>query len=374
MALVKSDDAEIMTFRTGGGCVSFFGLPFLCAGLFVMTSPIWAAGQKNPPPWFFMIPFGAVFAAVGAALVFGRAGVVIDRRLETAAKWWGLLVPMKTTEYSFSDFDQVQISREVRHSKNSTYTVFPVKLLGQKGAQVAIEDCSDAFKAHQLGEQVAKFLRLRLVDSTGGGVIVREADQLDESIRERAKRSREGVQVPERPAGARSIFAIQGNSISIEIPPLGFSLLNGISIVGALVMATFVYFVFLKPALRLGMPAFFRWVWLSFTGLFMLGPLLAALRHLLVSITRRELVEIDPMLLRVTTVVPGARKVTEIPSLELEELLIGNVSESGARGASFAAGGAILARSDKVECRFGVGLSEKELQWLKAVIEAVVSS
>jgi hypothetical protein len=53
-----------------------------------------------------------------------------------------LLVPFKSTAYDLDSFDYITITREVRRSKNSTYTVFPVRLV----------DCTMKLKPINLGE------------------------------------------------------------------------------------------------------------------------------------------------------------------------------------------------------------------------------
>ena len=75
-----------------------FGLPFLLAGLFVMQIPLGLIpmeGSPGPLPSVFVVLFGSVFAAVGAGLVFGRSGIIMDRGRGRVVQWWGLLVPMK---------------------------------------------------------------------------------------------------------------------------------------------------------------------------------------------------------------------------------------------------------------------------------------
>ena len=75
-------DSGTLELRSGGGCLSVFGLPFLLAGLFVMQIPLGlipVEGSPGPLPSVFVVLFGSVFAAVGAGLVFGRSGIVMDR-------------------------------------------------------------------------------------------------------------------------------------------------------------------------------------------------------------------------------------------------------------------------------------------------------
>ena len=66
--------------KRGGGCfLIVFGLPFLCAGLFMMASPFLGG---NAPPALFMLPFGFVFVLAGVGVIFlglREAGIVKTR-------------------------------------------------------------------------------------------------------------------------------------------------------------------------------------------------------------------------------------------------------------------------------------------------------
>src|SRR5512137_2953520 len=94
-------DSGTLEIRSGGGCLLIFGLPFLLAGLFVMQIPLGIIPMECSPgllPSVFVVLFGSVFAVVGAGLVFGRSGIILDRGRGRITQWYGLLVPMKRTE------------------------------------------------------------------------------------------------------------------------------------------------------------------------------------------------------------------------------------------------------------------------------------
>jgi hypothetical protein len=77
-------ERDVLRGRSGGGWLTLIGLPFLGVGIFVLGSALglWAL-TDNPLPWFFGIPFGGIFAAVGSALALGRGGLRIDTRART---------------------------------------------------------------------------------------------------------------------------------------------------------------------------------------------------------------------------------------------------------------------------------------------------
>ncbi|MFW6163345.1 MAG: hypothetical protein ACODAJ_11300, partial [Planctomycetota bacterium] len=279
MGRVRTGDPDVIAYRSGGGCLMLFGLPFLLAGLFVMASPLLPERYQpkdedtdEPMPLYFALPFGGVFALVGAGLVLGRAGKRLDRRAGTVTTWWGLAVPFHRKEMPLSDFDKVRITREVRRSKNSTYTVYPVRLHGGGDAKVKIEEPRDQSKARGLGEEVAKFLTLPLHDRSMGKTVTRQPEELDESLRDRAERTGERLDVGEPPPDLRSTQTVVGDTLTFEIPPPGFRAMLLIPIVIGVGIAVFVSVVFLVPILReADMPLPIKAVFVGFVGLFFIA-------------------------------------------------------------------------------------------------------
>jgi len=386
---VESADPDVMVYRTGGGCLALFGLPFLLAGLFVMFLPLFPGktkpegGSSKQMPAALAIPFGAIFAAVGAAFVFGRAGKTIDRRSGTMTTWWGIVVPFRRKEYPLSAFDRVTLSREVRRSKNSTYTVYPVRLEGPGAKKAALEERRAQRAARQGGEELAKFLGLKLADRSMGTLIVREAEELDESIRERARRRGERLEVSEPPPERRSRQSVAGDTLCFEIPPAGFrrAHLVGVAfgVVLGIVVPVVVYFVFLRNILGdEKMPVGVKAILVVFLVVFfMLVPLLAGLAITLRGFARRSVVEVSPRELRVTQHGLLRARSKVIPTDELEELeIVGPSALEGMASLHAFLGGekVIVARSDRASAAFGAGLSPAELEWMQAVIWNVVSA
>jgi len=385
---VKTDDPDVIEYKSGGGCLMLFGLPFLLAGLFVMASTLLPGKYQpkdsdtgKPMPIYFAIPFGGVFALVGAGLMFGRAGKRIDRRAGTATTWWGLLVPFRTKTYPLSDFEKVTITREVRRSKNSSYTVYPVRTAGASVKSVTIEEPRSEDKARALGEEVAKFLGLPLHDSSTGAVIIRAAEELDESLRDRARRTGERVEVGDPPADRRSTQSVLGDTLTFDIPPPGFRAVLLIPIAVGIGIAVFVSVLFLVPILsEEKMPLFVKLIFCGFLGVFFIAlPLVAIAGGALSAARTATQVAVSPHELRVTTKGLMFTRTAAIPSSELEELEVAaasRASKGGPRAAFSAMGGGnvLIARSDNATLSFGAGLSLEELRWMRAVIWNVVTA
>ena len=367
------DGDERLEIKTGGGILFFFGLPFVIAGLTVMvdsqTAALKNAGAQQSQ--LFALLFGAVFAIVGGAIMFGRAGTIIDRREGTVTTWWGLLVPWRSKTRPLSNFSTVTLSREVRRSNKRTRVVFPVRLVSPRSANLDLEESQNAEKARQKAERIAKFMGLPLVDTTHGSPIVRQAHELDESLRERARRTGVRPQVPKKPLDVRSSYRIEGETLVLEIPPGGvrlFSLPLGLAVAAPLFAGVMFFTGVGLGELNGQMMSFMLLV----AGVIIGVPVLTIAGPTLHRAWQRTILELTPHTLTVIGRSPLYRSTTRIPTDELEELEI--VFGSGMGRIGFRGGHVILARSDHASVQFGQGLPIEELHWVRDVVHSVVTS
>jgi hypothetical protein len=400
MAYVDQGDPDLLVFRSGGGLLALFGLPFLLTGSFVIALTLGLVSiQGEVPPLAFGLPFGGIFAAVGGAIVFGRAGATIDRRRQSLVKWWGMLGLTRRSEYFLPDFSEVALRKEVRKGNSSSYTVYPVCLSsGARQESVTLEEPRDYGAARDLAERVAKLVDKPLADSSSGATVVRHPDCLDLSLREVARGSGERIDVPDPPPQMRSNVAIDGPRVSIEIPATGIQgahkLVMGV-LFGFLVFEA----LFLLPIRTHGgsfseadLPLFS-----VFAAMMFLVPVIAVGRLILSSARKRVVVSASSAGLRVEERAPLHSSVTEIPGNEIEEIGFSDVEsqlsrtrearatvpvQSAGSGAKqveippmlrstlhlFGRGGRITARSDRDSVSFGVGLSKAEAEYLVAVV------
>lgn len=379
------DRPDVLTKRRGGGGVSLFGLPFLIAGIgvigFAFAAP--SSGGK-PPPWFVIIPFGSIFVAVGGAITFGRAGVVIDKASHTITTWWGLLVPMHKKTHPLAAYDRVTVSREVRRSKNSTYTVYPVRIESDDH-RISYCEHQDPLKSRQEAETVAKFLQVKMVDGSHGEEIVREPDQLDESLRDRALRTGEALELPDPPATMRTQCQVEGRSMILTIPPRGMNLGSLLLFVPAIAIPLVVAAVMGPTVFGDRAPGIVKIVFGVFFGVFFFLLPLTVFAGLALRNARRSYeISVSPDMLRVREQGLFRAKVVEIPSDELEELILplgpgrSDIERvpKAARNLLLATGRSpgIQAMSDRTTVKFAQGLPAEELRWIHAVISQIVSA
>ena len=381
------DRPDVLTKRRGGGWVSLFGLPFLIAGIGVIGFAFAAPSSGGePPPWFVIIPFGSVFVAVGGAITFGRAGIIIDKASHTITTWWGLLAPMHKKTHALAAYDRVSVSREVRRSKNSTYTVYPVRIESDDD-RISYCEHQDPLKSRQEAETVAKFLQVKMIDGSHGEEIVREPDQLDESLRDRAQRTGEALELPDPPANARTQCRVEGHTMTLTVPPRGMTLGSLLLFIPAIAIPLIVAAVMGPAVFDDKAPEIFKIVFGAFFGVFFLLLPLTAFAGLALANARRSYeICVSPDMLRVREQGLLRVKVTEISSDELEELILplgpgaGRVNLEQApkfiRNLFLATGKSpgILAVSDRATVNFARGLPRQELRWIHAVISQIMTA
>lgn len=401
-------DQATLEIRSGGGCISIFGLPFLLAGLFVMQIPLGIIpmeGSSGDLPSIFVVLFGSIFAAVGVCLVFGRSGIIIDRGRGRVLQWYGFLVPMKRTEHMLDSIRQVEMSFSSGDSDSAA--TWPVKLSGEEIAKpISVLQPKNFAEARQLAEELSRFLRKPLVDSSTGESVTRDPEHLDESYRDRVRRTGEAVSVlPPEPSTMRSRVERTGDGVIVHIPGQAKSGIYYIPVFFSLLFSGIVVWFFLLPIITSPMPDFIRYVFLSFIGLFFIaGPVISALLRVFRLKKEFERIIITKDVIRVKALKQGKHATTEIPVSELEDLVaptlrevMNNTETPGMKKVSLGDTGTprmpdgrpmpsfmlslikmvgskgIIARSDKAVVEFASGLDEAEIAWIFALVRKTIA-
>jgi hypothetical protein len=418
MKIVSTGDPEIWEAKSSGHVgLFFFGLPFLLAGLFVLSMPLGLIPvQGDSPPWYFAVPFGSIFSLIGLGLMTGRRGVIIDRRRGRLVKWYGLIVPMIRKDHMLGFCDRLALTREVRKSDKSTQIVYPISLEGDAQEKaICIEEPLDYQEARSTAEALAGFLRLPLVDLSSGKEVVREPERLDESIRDRARRTGEEMPDAVAPPQMRSTLQEESDTLHIQIPPTGVTAVHRFHLIVVLIFIGVTAFI-LRPFLKMDVqdPMGYLFIGLIGAGVVVL-PLISVLSRVGGQARTRCTVQASQSILRVEQ----GKRVTEIFADELEELELhesalptgitkaqdgqlmidkGALSK-GSRARSFtstgpgqttpagpvlsflmsammptATGPSIMARSDSKSVQFGAGLGKEELFYIYARLKRIMAA
>jgi hypothetical protein len=111
-----------------------------------------------------------------------------------------------------------------------------------------------------------------------------------------------------------------------------------------------------------GLLAFFALFGIAFSG----GMVLAAVK----SATTRQVMTVNPRALRLERHWRLGSKAQDISADELEELQLGRAEDEDTPWS----GKVIVARSDKATLEIGRGLERPELEWVKDVVEFIVTA
>lgn len=378
------NDDDRFELKSGGGCMALFGLPFLLIGISVIASVFIPAEVRNgdPIPWYFGIPFGSIFTAVGGSLIFGRSLFVIDKINDRVIKSWCLFAPLKKEEYDLSEFNKIKVTKEVRRGNNSTTTVYPVYLEGED-TELNVQESQLYNESRKLSEELSNFLNFDVWDSSTGSTLVRKAGTMDKSVREQILESGEEIIIPDEPENIRSQCYMLGDTFVAEIPPIGFKLSSIISLLSLLFFFPFlsVFFTdfnFYKEFES--MPLAVVVIMAGFMSLFILVPISIAYKAMIKPIFAKSKLELNKYELRYIESAIFS-KTTIIDCDEIEEISIsGGVpietqDDDGvqklARSIARLSGkvGGIIVRTDKQTLAIGSHLDIEELKYIEAIMK-----
>jgi hypothetical protein len=367
MSLWPSSEPAVLTKRLGGGCLMLFGLPFLLAGL-ALIATVFIPGEVrggDDIPWYVGFPAGGLFALVGGLMVFGRAQKRIDRRQAVVESSFSALVSFRRKQTPLARFRYVWVTREVRRSSGRSsggrsVTVYPVRLMGERD-RIDWDTLSSLERARRSAEELAKFVRLPLHDSSTGTEQIREADTLDESLRERASREGLEVVVPDKPARLQSTVTRHADTVRVTFPrhyrkAVGAAIVW--IIIGYTLMSISGLVADLGERLRGLSPHLDRPPFADHPVLLVVVPVvLLALLWIGISITRVSAVaSSDSLQVHVHRFI-GTRTTT-IPASELEELYLSAKT--------------IVARSDRRTLSVGGNTDLREAEYLHAILKAAL--
>lgn len=366
-----STDPERLELRAGGGLLIVAG--GLVAAVGVML--LWQLNDSMASPTDRMValPLGIGFVALGLLLAFARSAIVLDRRQGMLRRWWGLLGPWIREARPLGDFDMVEVSVRISHTRYGVERRYPVVLLSDAG-DVRLRVPTQLHTARVLAERVSDYLGIGLREVTGGAPVERAPGRLHESVRERLQRDGIVPQWPTSlPAHTHLKYERVGDSAVITLPARGVSgaalgaLALGVGV--AVLMFALMAMPGESPAQGDGLPQA-AGVILFLIGLLALG---AGLGTALVISQTSEQVTVSPWELQVERLSPIWPRRWRFAADALEVL---QCDASAPRlleiGMTHDGRHALLAESDEQRVVFGGTVSGTERQWVYDVILYVV--
>jgi hypothetical protein len=383
---------DALEVRGGSGCHVALGLPMALIGGAVVAAALGLVrvpGREtaDPSALTVMTVMGSLLGLAGLAILLARGGIRIDRTEGSVVSWWGFAVPLHQTRTPLAPFDRVVIGRDRNDDGPDRY---PVRLDGPAGVEpLKLVTPASHQQARAAAEDLGRLLRLPVDDESSGETVRREAERLDEMLRERLRRAGPPPSplLPAAPLRSRVTPGPGGVTIELERLRLPFA-----TIIEATVAAVFIIVVAGTFGRMLWSPAARPLALVVGGGIALLIVVrLAAATRLAtrVLVTREQLRVEERYLLK--------RVVVEIPVAELEELELprrlprsaptqgpgpGELEQAVEAGrlpdgrplpswvgrlARLVPTPGIAARSDRVAVTFLEGVPEQELRYLHAL-------
>jgi len=383
-SFIQTSD-HLLEMKTGGGCLSLFGLPFFGAGLFMLLIsigliPLSNADEMKWWTWLVLAGMGIIFSAVGGVLVFGRTWHTIDKR---QMRFWvakGLLKPMRHSSYDLHLFDEVAL----RYEKGDSDTAdrYPVLLISSQGLpELALTSASSYGEARSQALMIGEFLGFEVTD-------------LSSLAPQPLQKKTEPLSLPGRPpAPFQPGFELKESQEELYVAVYAKGISRAKAWFGMIPLIMFLIFAwnFLGILWSPGTPGFVRVIFLSFFGLFfVLLPLAQVLKALRRTGKAVQALRINPGGLELSdlagkqTLRLGWAEVYGVDYISLEASLqardnrynqidparIPNWLRKLARTAG--SRGLIIKAHEGLHY-FGAGLSDEELLYLNAVVnEALI--
>jgi hypothetical protein len=391
--------------REGGGCMALFGIPFLCAGIFVTLAAAGVVQIEKPAGtsaaiWPLLTLFGVAFTAAGSVLVFGRSWITLDATRGVVEKQWGLLVPMRSRIHEVGKYAAVTLTFELGDSDSADR--FPVSLKGRDGASLPLCSSTQYAEARAWARDIARHLRLEIEDATTDHPRRMPADAAELTIQERLRTEEADQAIAERPATARSAVVQENGATTIGIParrvhPALFALM--------VLPAAIPLIVFNPLALffrQTNTPAPVGWFFLGFLLFMFIGiPGMIAFNAFLRSRRGRTIVTISQSGVRIQergawfTTTTASHQLSDILDVDYStaESLLGSArrhaeqsvmqSDAGPGGPTigrrteriltvlsrFAKGRGVTLKTKEGLTSFGQGLSDEEIAYLYSVVK-----
>lgn len=357
------DDPQQIEIRQGGGVASILGLVFVGVGIALMIM------LTDEAPWF-VVPFASVFILIGLAVMLARSAFTCDARQRLITSWWGLLVPMSTRTIPFDRVTCVAYSKRRVRTKNSSYTIYPIKIEATDGRPLTVENPRELSAARKRAEHIAKLVGTALEDRTGETPQRREADMLDASLADQL--ADQPLAWPELPAGSPIQYELVEDAAHITLPRPRLGLLLGIG-VGLLVLFVLPPLLVVTFAMVSEGNAIALTIFAVIAGVFLLLPVAAV-----ITVMRRLKVQEHIIVARDQLVVEKRRgqhvERIEIPAAELEQLADGS---DGRQVPGFlnraGLGPPLRAVSDTTEVTFGGTLSPADRTWLRDALRFILA-
>ena len=326
-------------------------------------------------------------AAIGLGLILRSRHVIVDadERNVILCNAAFLCFLREWRRISFDDLEAVKI--DVVREQRSVH--LQVRLIAKGRPDLVLTQYLDRDDALSEAEKVAKFIGIGLLDTTTATAAMRPPEQVGLSVRDRARLAGPAG-LPEFPHDTQLKAETSQEAVRITIPKPSLTWWRYAAVSGGIgLFALVCLMTMLEGAPETG------WVILIVAPPLLALLFVAAVLPTVRLATRITTLDVSPVGLRIHERAFLRDRTTVIAADDLAELEVVGASTSEDDGETRAilateragegwlrdfgltvwiGGAALLARSSSEKLSFGNGLTDEELQWLKAVIEQVLAA
>ena len=165
--MISKKNPDIWESKSGGGCLSFTGLPFLAFGIvgtLTYAGFMYIERASNNPTITIIVSL--ICLTIGLTLFSVRHGFAIDRNKREAREWIGLLVPMRVTKYNLNDYDYIKLTTQNRKFHSTETIALSITIEGDDSpAPIFIEESAVHEKSRSVAKELSEFLDLPIKET-----------------------------------------------------------------------------------------------------------------------------------------------------------------------------------------------------------------
>ena len=318
----------------------------------------------------FIIALALAFLYFGTRMVFYVDLIVLDRLRSKIITKKGYFTGRNEKEYSFDGVIKVTITKLVKTSDDSTYTIFPVRILGYPAIDVSKHRNYQV--ARKQAEEIAEILAVPLKDSSTGKSVERDYKYLSTPMYEVVRNDPVNVRIPEPPADFGIEVERLKDKVTITVPCRTWDFKNGLlMLIGSILLLICasqlirILILVITPEIEPGSPIKLA-IWLAIlTGV----PGYCSVGIASLKSFAKHIIKLDKSGLTLQKRSVLASETQNMPAYDLEELIVG-YHETSVRIPDQA----LIARSDKKSLMICQGQPKVVLEWLRDAIPASIDS
>lgn len=339
------------------------GIFLICFALFWGGIPTFAlakaiANGKFTPGLLFLL----IFFAIGVALFifgfnqfFSKTVTTIDsEKVSVKSK---SLFGKKHWSEPLSNYEGI-MSRSEYHSggrDRTSYTLYIVELYHKdRDKRVDLYESRSDEGVRTIWEDCCRNLSLPAIEESSSGLIKRDVEDLDKSVRELAREGKVKMDFDPRQQPPAGITArVEGDVLALTVLKKRVSVPG--ALIGLIVLSIPIYFSFFEKKI----PIIFGVMGIAFIAIIILGTLweLITKPQIRIANDRINVIRLTPW---------GKTKGSQVAISEIEMVKVGKEDGQQQREA-------VIISTDSGELTVGEGLSRDALEWLKSCITRVIS-